>query len=452
MEIESNENEQYIKMTETPIPRLVITLGIPTTISMLITNIYNMADTFFVGNLGTSASGAIGVVFGFMSILQAFGFMFGQGAGSIISRKLGEKNKESASIYASVSFFLSLILGSIISVIGFIFMDPMLRLFGSTSTILPFARSYVFYILLSGPLMMSSFVMNNIIRFEGKASFAMIGLVAGALLNIIGDPIFMFKFKMGIAGAGVSTALSQFVSFLILLSLFLTNKTQSKLSIKYFKVTKLRVWQIISTGLPSLLRQGLTSISTMLLNHFAGFYGDPAVAAMSIVSRINFFMFAVGLGMGQGFQPVCGYNYGARKFARVRKAYRFTLIVAECMLGIMAVIGFILSPVIIGWFRDDSEVIAIGKIALSFQCFALFFQPLTVMSNMLFQSSGQRKLAAFSSTLRSGLFFIPILLITTKFIGLWGIESSQAIADILSFIAILPLTILFFKKIPAKDF
>src|SRR5574344_737769 len=318
MEIESNENEQYIKMTETPIPRLVITLGIPTTISMLITNIYNMADTFFVGNLKTSASGAIGIVFGFMSIIQAFGFMFGQGAGSIISRKLGEKNKESASIYASISFFLSLIIGTLITIIGLIFMTPMLWLFGSTSTILPFARDYVFYILLSSPFMMSSFVMNNVIRFEGKASYAMIGLVAGAVLNIAGDPIFMFKLKLGIAGAGISTAISQLISFLILLSLFLTGKTHSKLSIKYFRITKERLWQIISTGLPSLLRQGLTSISTMILNQYAGNYGDPAVAAMSIVSRINFFMFAVGLGMGQGFQPVCGYNYGAKKYNRVR--------------------------------------------------------------------------------------------------------------------------------------
>lgn len=448
----SNDDKQYVKMTETPVAKLVISLGIPTTISMLITNIYNMADTFFVGNLKTSASGAIGIVFGFMSIIQAFGFMFGQGAGSIISRKLGEKNKESASIYASISFFLSLIIGTLITIIGLIFMTPMLRLFGSTSTILPFARDYVFYILLSSPFMMSSFVMNNVIRFEGKASYAMIGLVAGAVLNIAGDPIFMFKLKLGIAGAGISTAISQLISFLILLSLFLTGKTQSKLSIKYFRITKERLWQIISTGLPSLLRQGLTSISTMILNQYAGNYGDPAVAAMSIVSRINFFMFAVGLGMGQGFQPVCGYNYGAKKYNRVRKAYRFTLTVGEIMLGIMAITGLILSPVIVSWFQDDVDVIEIGKVALRFQCIALFFQPLTVMSNMMFQSSGQRKLAAFSSTLRSGLIFIPVLLILYALIGLRGIEMAQALADFLSFMIILPLTMHFFMKIPTYDY
>lgn len=442
------QDKHYRKMTESPIPQLVVSLGVPTIISMLVTNIYNMADTFFVGQLGTSASGAIGIVFGFMSILQAFGFMFGQGAGSIISRKLGQKDSESASSYASISFFLSILSGLVIAIIGIIFLNPMLRLMGSTETILPFARVYVFYIILAGPLMISSFVLNNILRFEGKASLAMIGLVVGAILNIIGDPIFMFIFDMGIAGAGLSTALSQCISFLILLSMFLRGKTQSRIAIRYFSFDSIKIWEIISTGFPSLVRQGLTSISTMVLNQCAGIYGDAAVAAMSIVSRVNFFLFAVGLGMGQGFQPVCGYNYGAGKFSRVRKAFRFTLLMSEGLLGLLAIMGLLLSPVVVSWFRNDPEVIGIGAIALRYQCVTLFFQPLSIMSNMTFQSTGQKGLASFCATLRSGLYFIPVIIILNYYIGITGIQIAQAIAEVLTFITILPLTIRFFKNMP----
>lgn len=447
--MENQENLQYEKMTKTPIPRLVISLGIPTTISMLVTNIYNMADTFFVGQLGTSASGAIGIVFGFMSIIQAFGFMYGQGAGSIISRRLGQKNAESASGYASISFFLSLISGAVIAIFGFLYMNPILKLLGSTPTIMPYARQYVTYIMLASPLMMSCFVMNNILRFEGKASLAMIGLVAGGVLNIVCDPIFIFIFKMGVAGAGLATALSQCVSFVILLSIFLLGKTESKISLKYFSFDFKKIWEIVSTGFPSLIRQGLTSISTMILNQCAMAYGDAAIAAMSIVSRINFFMFAIGLGMGQGFQPVCGYNYGAGKFSRVREAYRFTLLVSEIALGVFAIICFFFSPTVVGWFRNDVEVIAIGAVALRYQCVALFFQPLSVMSNMTFQSTGQRGIATLTSVLRSGMYFIPLVILLSHFFGLWGIEASQAISDILTFLTILPFIVIFFIRLPA---
>lgn len=443
-------NQQYRKMTETPIPRLVVSLGIPTTISMLVTNIYNMADTFFVGTLGTSASGAIGIVFGFMSIVQAFGFMYGQGAGSILSRMLGQKNAEEASAYASVGFFLSLSTGALLSIVGFFCMDPLLRLLGSTETILPYARTYVFYVMLASPLMMSSFSMNTILRYEGKASLAMVGLVTGGVLNIAGDPIFMFAFHMGIAGAGLSTALSQCVSFTILLSAFLRGKTQSKLSIRYFRFSR-RIWNIVSTGFPSLVRQGLASLSTMVLNHCAAPYGDAAIAAMSIVSRINFFMFAVGLGMGQGFQPVAGYNYGAKIYSRVRGSFRFTLALSEAMLGVMAVVGFLLSPVVVGWFRNDPEVIAVGSVALRFQCAALLFQPLSVMSNMTFQITGQRALASFTAMLRSGLYFIPAVVALSLTAGVWGIETAQAIADVLAFFTVLPLIVRFFRKLPQDD-
>lgn len=448
---EANIN-YYNRMTKEPVSKLVITLGIPTTISMLVTNIYNMADTFFVGTLGNSASGAVGIVFGLMAIIQAVGFMFGHGAGSVIARKLGEKDIKSAGVYASVSFFSSLVIGFIISVFGLIFIEPLMNLLGSTDTILPYAKGYGFYILISAPVMMASFVLNNILRYEGKAYLAMIGLSVGAVLNIALDPILIYGCNMGIAGAGVSTAVSQFVSFMILFYMFLKGKTQSKLSAKDIKgFVSNEIIVVCKTGFPSLIRQGLNSMATMVLNGLAGGYGDAAVAAMSIVNRICFFIFAVGLGIGQGFQPVSAFNYGAKKYSRVKKSFLFTLTVGEVLLGVLAIIGFIFSGSLIGIFRNDLTVIDIGTVALRFQLIALFFQPLTICSNMMFQSIGENKKATFLALLRSGLFYIPIIILLSRLLGLRGIQVSQTIADVLAFAVTLPMALKFIKGLPEDE-
>jgi len=440
---------QFEKMTTWPIPKLVITLGIPTTISMLVTNIYNMADTYFVSELGNSASGAVGVVFGLMAIIQAFGFMFGHGAGSIIARKLGEKDAHSASIFASLSIAACLSVGVLIGALGLIFIEPLMRMLGSTETILPYAKGYGIYILISCPVTMTSFALNNILRYEGKAFFAMIGLTIGGFLNIIGDPIFIFGMDMGIAGAGLSTAISQFVGFAILLSMFLRGKTQSKLGVKFIKENPKGIFQIMATGFPSLCRQGLNSIATMTLNNLAGSCGgDAAVAAMSIVNRITFFIFAVGLGIGQGFQPVASFNYGAKIYSRVKKAFYFTFGAGEVLLSVFVVVGMLFSNHLIGIFRDDPTVIEIGTLSLKLQLLSLFFHPLAICSNMLFQSIGENKKATFLSMLRSGILFIPILLILTYFFGLFGVQSSQAIADVIAFFISAPLVFGFLRKLP----
>lgn len=445
-----NSTEQYTFMTETPVSKLILKLGIPTTISMLVTNIYNMADTYFVGTLGTSASGAVGVVFGLMAIIQALGFTLGHGAGSIISRKLGAKEIDDASLVASASFFTSLLVGSVVTVGGLIFINPLLELLGSTPTILPYARDYAMWILLAAPLMMASFVLNNILRYEGKAALAMIGLTTGGLLNIFGDWLLINVIDMGITGAAISTAVSQIVSFSLLLSVFLMGKTQSKLSVKHFVKGFSQLKYIIPTGFPSLMRQGLSSISTMLLNNAAGLYGDAAVSAMTIVNRICFFIFAVGLGIGQGYQPVCSFNYGAKKYSRVKKGFFFTLFTGEALLSLLAVIGLFLSDGLVGIFRNDPAVIEIGSFALKAQLLALFFQPLSICCNMTFQSIGKNKSATFLSALRSGLVFIPTLLISSSLIGLTGIQISQTITDIVTFFITLPFAINFFKNLP-KD-
>lgn len=448
---QQDEQKQYEYLTTTPVSKLVIQLGIPTTVSMLVTNIYNMADTYFVGKIGTSASGAVGIVFGLMAIIQAIGFMFGHGGGSVISRRLGAKDTEHATCIASTSFFLSVLFGILIEVFGFIFLTPFMRILGSTDTILPYAKQYASCILVAAPFMCASFVLNNILRYEGKASFAMIGLVTGGIINIFGDWLLMEKLKMGIEGAGIATAVSQLISFSILLSMFITGKTISKIKIRKVSLRYSVVSSIVFTGFPSLVRQGLASISTTVLNFCAGFYGDPAIAAMTIVNKICFFVFAIGLGIGQGFQPVASFNYGAKKYKRVKKAFFFTFFVGEMFLGLLAVVGILLSKNLVGIFRDDPKVIEIGTFALRVQFLALFFQPICVCTNMLFQSIGKNASATLLAMLRSGLAFIPTIIILTKLYGLLGVEISQTVADIITFIVSVPFTAYFFKHLPKED-
>ena len=439
-------------MTKTPIPRLVLTLSVPSVISMLVTNIYNLVDTAFVGQLGTSASGAVGVVFGFMAIIQAFGFMFGQGAGSILSRAFGRKDTEEASAYASVGFFMSFFSGLLISLIGFLWLDGIVMALGSTDTIAPFAKTYIFYILLSAPFMCSCFTMNNILRYEGKATLGMIGLMIGAVLNMAGDPILMFALDMGIAGAGLSTAMSQVISWLILLSMFLTGRADSRLRFRYLRGGLWRkVWNIATTGFPSMLRQGLNSFSTVILNTLCAPYGDAAVAAMSIVSRIVFFAFSVALGVGQGFQPVSAFNYGAKQYERLRKGYRFTVAMSEAVIVVGCVLLVVFAGKLVGLFRDDPQVVEIAIPALRLQALATLLLPPCMATEMLMQSTGKRLGATVLSALRNGLLFIPALLILANLRGLDGIREAQPLAYVLAFPITMVLAYRFFRKIPAED-
>lgn len=381
---------QYNKMTQTSVSALIVKLSIPTVISMLVTNIYNMADTAFVGQLGNSASGAVGIVFGFMAILQAVGCMFGQGAGGIISRMLGKKDEKNASMIASTGFLGALLIGAVISVIGLIWLDSLVMLLGCTQTIKPYAKTYISWILVAAPFITASFVMNSILRYEGRAAFGMAGLLAGALLNICGDFILMFGLRMGIAGAGISTALSQFVSFCVLISMFFRGKTQCRLSIHSVTHNMRQILDILATGMPSLLRQGLSSITSVFLNVEAAVYGDAAVAAMSIVSRIVMFVFSISIGIGQGFQPVSGFNYGAGKYRRVRKAYWITILLAEVIMLAMVTMVMLCSNNLIQIFRDDATVIQIGTRALHLQCLSLLFLPISMVTEMQLQSTGKR--------------------------------------------------------------
>ncbi|MBR2822834.1 MAG: MATE family efflux transporter [Clostridia bacterium] len=446
---EGARKAQYEKMTRTSIPKLIALLSVPTILSMLVTNIYNLVDTAFVGRLGTSQSGAVGVIFGFMSIIQAVGFMFGQGAGSIMARCLGAQDEETASRTASTGLFFSFSLGLVISLVTLPLRDQIVRLLGSTETIAPHARAYLDWILIAAPFMTGGYTLNNLLRYEGKASLGMVGLMVGAVLNIALDPLLMFTFGLGLAGAAIATASSQIISFFILLSMFLRGRTSVRLSPRKIQPTSLGV--IMTTGLPSMLRQALNSIATILLNSSAAPFGDEAVAAMSIVSRISFFVFALALGIGQGFQPVSAFNYGAGKFARLRKAFRVTVIMSEGAILIAAAVCFLLSGQLIGVFRNDPRVIEIGVRALRLQMATVIFLPFTMCAEMLYQSTGHRLGASFMSSARSGLFFIPTLLILSRLRGLSGIQEAQPIAYLLAVPLSAAFILHFMRALPKED-
>lgn len=441
-------DNHYIKMTTEPVEKLVIRFSIPTIISMLVNNIYNLVDTAFVGKLGNSASGAVGVVFGFMAIMQAIGFMFGQGSGSIISRRLGHQDGDGAVVVASTGFFMSLFLGFVTAICCMIFLDPLVVALGSTPTIAPYAKKYIFFILLTAPFNVAGFTMNNILRFEGKAFYGMVGIMSGAILNIGGDAFFMLKLNMGIAGAGLSTAISQLVSFVILLFPFLSGRTKCKFSIRRICLKREVFWDIVGTGFPSLLRQGLNSVTAILLNTLAGEFGDEAVAAMSIVSRVYFFVFAAAIGVGQGFQPVSGFNYGAGKFSRVKRAYRFTVIMASIMIIVLGSVVYIKAPDLVRIFRNDDRVVEIASRALRLQAVCGLVMPFCMVSEMLFQSTGKKLMATVISALRSGILLIPTLVILSEIRGLAGIQEAQPLAYVLAFFPTLLCAIVYFKRLP----
>ncbi len=444
------QEQKRIYMTETPVPRLITTLAVPTIISMLISSFYNMVDTFFVGKIDTQATAAVGVSFSIMAIIQALGFLFGHGSGNFISRRLGSGDIEEASTMASTGFVLSIICGVLITVFGLIFIEPLAILLGSTKTVLPYAIKYLRLILIGAPFMTSSFVINNQLRFQGNAFFGMIGVVSGAVLNIVLDPIFIFTLDMGISGAALATSLSQMVSLVILI---ICNHFSGGIAIKLSKVrfSLYYISEIFKGGVPSLCRQGLASIATMLLNNAAGVYGDAAIAGMSIVTRIVMFANSALIGFGQGFQPVCGFNYGAKLYGRVRQGFWFCVKYGTLFLIIISVVMWIFAPELAALFRkDDAEVIKVATEALRWQ---LIFFPLSawiVTSNMMMQAIGKAVRASIVAMARQGLFFIPLILILPRIFGLTGVEVCQAVADVCAFILAVPLGISVLKEMKTE--
>ena len=434
-------------MTTDPVCPLIVRLAVPTIISMLITAVYNTADTYFVSQLNKSASGAVGIVMPLMALIQAVGFTLGMGAGSNISRLLGEKQNEKACEYGSKALFAAIALGAVITGVCFIFFEDLLLLLGSTDTILPFARDYAFYILCAAPLFTALFVLNNILRGEGKAFFSMMGVAAGGLLNIIIDPIFINNLSLGIAGAAIATAISQLVSVVILLVPFIFKKTIIRLSFSHLFRNAEVYLQILRIGLPSLLRQGLASLATILLNNSAANISDAAVSAMTIVTKVSMMINSAFIGFGQGFQPVVGYNHGAGLHDRVRRAFMFTLAVGTGLLTVLGIATWIFAERIMNAFIDDSEVVKIGIAALRAQCIATPFMAPGIVTNMVLQSVGKAFGASVLSSARQGLFFIPLILTLPHFFGTQGLIWSQPVADLLTLVAAIPFGVIFLKNL-----
>ena len=439
-------------MTETPLARLILSLAIPTIISMLISSFYNMADTYFVGLIGSaSASGAVGVVFPLMSIMQAVGFMFGHGSGNHMSRALGAGRTDDAQAMATTGFVCSFAVGALIMLVGLAAAEPLVFLLGSTDTIAPYAQAYIRYLMPGVPFLISSLVVNNQLRFQGSAFYGMIGITTGAVLNILLDPLFIFGMGMGVAGAALATSLSQFVSFVILL-LMTRRGANIRIRLRTFSPTLRSFAEILRGGIPSLARQGLNSLATVCLNLAAGGYGDAAIAAMSIVSRVMMMTISAIIGFGQGFQPVCGFNYGAKLYGRVRKAFWFCVRSCFCILMVLAVLACVFAPQIISLFlANDADVQRIGTLALRLQCICLPLFSFNCMANMMLQTMGIAGRATLLAVSRQGLFFIPAVLGLEKLIGLLGVQLAQPVSDLLSFFLSIPITLAVLKEMRARE-
>lgn len=443
----SSIDEHYQKMTQTPVSRLIVRLGIPTTISMLITSIYNLADTYFVGTLGESQQAATGILFTLQAIIQAIAFMLGHGSGSFVSKALADKNRDEATEYVSTAFFTGAIAGLTLSVLGLICLSPFMRLLGSTETILPYARDYGMWVLIACPFMVCSIVLNNNLRYEGKAFYAMIGLTGGGILNIFGDYLLIRVFDLGVYGAGMSTAISQIISFLILLY-FYFKMAQSKISLHAVSRSLSVYAGIFKVGFPSLIRQGLSSISSGLLNNLTKPYGDAAIAAMSVVNRYYMLVMCVGLGIGQGFQPVAAFNYQAKKYTRVKKGLTFTTTFGFIFVGTLSLISFCFAEPIFALFQKSAAAAEIGVPALRYATIGLLFMPLSVPVNMLYQSIRKAGTASFLSLLRSGLILIPVVLIGVTLWGRLGIQIAQPLSDTITGLISIPFSLHFLKSTP----
>lgn len=443
-------------MTETPVPRLVMRLAVPSMVSMVVTALYNVVDAAFVGHLSTEATAGIGISFAYMTFIQAVGFFFGHGSGNHISRALGARQIDDAETMAAVGFFTPLILGLVATAVGLLFLPQLAVLLGATPDVVPYACSYLRYILIATPFMMSALVLNNQLRLQGNARFGMIGIVSGAVLNIVLDPLFIFVLDLGVAGASIATAVSQMFAWGLLL--WGTTRDESvHIRLAKFKPSFGCYKEIVAGGLPSLFRQAFNCVSVIMLNFAASKYAPAgqaasSIAAFAIVSRTTMFAFSLILGFTQGFQPVCGFNYGAHKYGRVRQSYLFAFSVSAAMLTLLSALGFIFAPQIIAVFRDeDPALLAIGTAALRWQCVVFPLCTLSTSTNMLFQNIRMTFPATLLAIGRQGLFFVPAILVLPRIFGLQGVEMTQAVADVCTFFLSLPFAVWINRKLKSES-
>ena len=447
MDKDEKQESRRKLMTETPVPQLIIKLSIPTIISMLVTAFYNSADTYFVGRISTEATAAVGLVFSVMAMIQALGFFCGHGSGNYLSRMLGAGEIKKANEMASTGFAMALIIGVALAVIGNIFLHPLALWLGATDATITDTENYMRIILLGTPFMTGQFVINNQLRFQGSAMYAMVGLMCGAVINVILDPVLILGLGWGVTGAAIATVSGQITSFIVLL-IGSTKGENIHLRLSNVHINGFYIKEITNGGAPSLFRQGLASVATLLLNNFAGRYGgDAAIAGMSIVTRVMMMLGAALIGFGQGYQPVCSYNYGAGLKARVKEGYYFCVKWGTIFLFFVGALCFTFAPEIVRWFRDDDAVVDVGRVALRCQAAVLPLTAVIVITNMMLQSMGRGLKASITSSARNGICFIPLILILPNIFGLPGVQITQTCADVLSMLISVPFAYTELKRL-----
>lgn len=438
--MQPRHRDNYEFLTQAPVSRVILTMAVPTIVSMLVTCFYVIVDTYFVGQLNTQSTAAVGIVFPLMSLIQAIGSFFGHGSGAYMSRELGARRTDNASSMATTGLVYALLTGILIAVVALLFLRPLSLVLGSTATSLPFTEQYMAIILLGAPFQIASFTLNSQLRMQGNARYAMWGIISGALLNVILDPILIFACGLQLRGAALATVIGQIVSVAVLLAMCHFRATTGvRLRPRFFSLHWHYVREIVYGGSPSLSRQGLASISVILLNVAAAGYGDAAVAAMSIVSRVTMFVMAVIVGLGQGFQPFCGYCYGAALYNRLRHGFWFTVRVGFVFLLCFSAFFFCFAEQTIAVFRDDAIVIAVGSTALRWHLAVYPLNAYIMAGNMMLQTTRRPLRANVLSSARRGLVFIPFILILPHLFGLMGIAMCQAVCDVVTFIIAIPI-------------
>ncbi|MBR1868228.1 MAG: MATE family efflux transporter [Clostridia bacterium] len=428
--------EKIAYLTYGKVKKLILKFAVPTVLTMLVTTFYNMADAYFVGKINPSASGAVSVIFSFMAIIQACGFFFGHGSGNYISRKLGEGNIKEAEKMAVTGFTLSLVFGLSIAVVGLVSIGGLAEILGSTPTIKPYAVDYLRFILIGAPYMTAALTLNNQLRFQGSALYAMIGMCAGGLINVGLDAWFIIGLNMGTAGAGLATAISQLSSFALLIAGTFRGGN-IRLDFKKIALKPFYFAEIARGGLPSLGRQGISALSVTVLNHACSAVvssPDELIAAMGIVAKITGFFSSAIIGFGQGFQPVCGFNYGAGKYDRVKEGFYFSVAVTTSFALSVGFLGAIFSDKILFLFTDSVKVVEYGRLPMITQCSVFFLTGYITILNMLLQNIGKVAPASLLSVARQGLFFIPALALLSLCFGVVGLSVAQAVSDAMTFI------------------
>ena len=449
---EQKQQDRKLMMLNDPIHRVIPKMAIPTIVAFLINSIYSLADTYFVSSLGTNATAAVSVNASLDQLIMMCGSMLAMGANSYIARLLGKNEDEKASRVLSTAFFSAFAIGASLLVFGTIFMVPMVRLLGATPTCEQYSIDYATYVLMAAPFMACNFVMNQCLRSEGSATLSMVGMGFGGILNIVLDPIFIFHFDMGVAGASLATAISKVVSFCILIFPYITRRSLLHLSIRNFKPTRDIVTEVVSVGSSSMFRSGLAVVAGILLNTLAGDISDSVLAGIGVCTKIMMFPFGIILGFGNGFQPVAGFNWGAKRYDRVREAYRFSSRVAFWGGALMAAFCIVFADQLIILFAGtDEEMRRIGAFAIITQAIALPIHAWVAIVNMLCVGLGNAKGALALSTARQGTCFIPILFPLAWIFGAYGVASVQALADVLTLVLAVPLAVSMTKKIKAAQ-